>query len=112
LSNADVNAAVSISRHGNLPWHAVFTAEMAGVFKPDPKIYHLAARYLGYDPAEIMMVASHKYDIRAAKALGFRTAFIARPLEFGAKGNPDVSFSDEFDINAEDFLDLAAQLVH
>ncbi|MGC0366695.1 2-haloacid dehalogenase [Rhodococcus sp. 27YEA15] len=112
LSNADVDAAVSIARHGNLPWHAVFTAEMAGVFKPDPTIYAMAARYLGYEPGEIMMVASHKYDIRAAKALGFRTAFVARPLEFGTHGNPDVAFSDEFDLNAHDFLDLAAQLAH
>jgi 2-haloacid dehalogenase len=57
-----------------------------------------------------MMVASHKYDIRAAARLGFRTAFIARPLEFGADGEADVAYSDEFDFNAADFLDLAEQL--
>jgi 2-haloacid dehalogenase len=57
-----------------------------------------------------MMVASHKYDIRAAAGLGFRTAFVARPLEFGADGEADVAYSDEFDINASDFLDLADQL--
>jgi 2-haloacid dehalogenase len=57
-----------------------------------------------------MMVASHKYDIRAAAEFGFRTAFIARPLEFGDPGLADADFSDEFDINAKDFLDLADQL--
>ena len=66
--------------------------------------------YLGLDPTEIMMVASHKYDIRAAGGLGFATAFVARPLEFGSDGEADVAFSDEFDVNASDFLDLAAQL--
>ena len=107
LSNADVSAVVNISKRAGLPWDAVFAAEMAGVFKPDPAIYRMAATYLGLDPAEIMMVASHKYDIRAAGRLGFATAFVARPLEFGADGDADVAYSDEFDINASDFLDLA-----
>jgi 2-haloacid dehalogenase len=110
LSNADVSTVINISKRARLPWDAIFAAEMAGVFKPDPAIYQMAATYLGLDPADIMMVASHKYDIRAAAGLGFRTAFIARPLEFGADGEVDVAYSDEFDINASDFLDLADQL--
>jgi 2-haloacid dehalogenase len=110
LSNADVSAVVNISKRAGLPWDAIFAAEMAGVFKPDPAIYRLAARYLGLDPSEIMMVASHKYDIRAAGRLGFATAFVARPLEFGVDGDADVGYSDEFDINASDFGDLAGQL--
>jgi 2-haloacid dehalogenase len=110
LSNADVSAVVHISKRAGLPWDAVFAAEMAGVFKPDPKIYRMAATYLGLEPAEIMMVASHKYDIRAAGALGFQTAFVARPLEFGAGVDVDVAYSDEFAVNAADFLDLADQL--
>jgi 2-haloacid dehalogenase len=110
LSNADVSAVVNISKRAGLPWDAVFAAEMAGVFKPDPAIYRMAATYLGLEPAEIMMVASHKYDIRAARELGFQTAFVARPLEFGVDGDADVAYSDEFDVNASDFLDLAEQL--
>ncbi len=110
LSNADVAAVVNISKRAGLPWDAVFAAEMAGVFKPDPAIYRMAATYLGLDPAEIMMVASHKYDISAAARLGFQTAFVARPLEFGVGGAADVAYSDEFDVNASDFLDLAEQL--
>ena len=110
LSNADVSAVVNLSRRAGLPWDAVFAAEMAGVFKPDPAGYRMAATYLGLEPADIMMVASHKYDIRAAGRLGFRTAFVARPLEFGADGSADVAYEAEFDVNAADFLDLADQL--
>ena len=110
LSNADVSAVVNISKRAGLPWDAIFAAEMAGVFKPEPAIYRMAATYLGLEPAEIMMVASHKYDIRAAGELGFRTAFVARPLEFGVDGDADVAYSAEFDVNASDFLDLAEQL--
>jgi 2-haloacid dehalogenase len=110
LSNADVSAVVGLSKLGGLPWDAVFTAEMARTFKPDPPIYRMAATYLGLEPSEIMMVASHKYDIRAAAQLGFRTAFVARPLEFGVGGEVDTAYDDEFDVNAADFLDLAEQL--
>lgn len=110
LSNADVSTVVEISRHGDLPWHAVFAAEMAGVFKPDPRIYRLAAGYLGFAPGEIMMVASHRYDLRAAAELGFRTAFIARPLEYGDPTLGDADFTGEFEVEAADFLDLAERL--
>ncbi len=111
LSNADVSAVINISKRAGLPWDAVFAAEMAGVFKPDPAAYRMAATYLGLPPGDIMMVASHKYDLRAAARLGFQTAFVARPLEFGADGVADVAYEDEFDVNACDFVDLAAQIV-
>ncbi|MCW4351851.1 haloacid dehalogenase type II [Hoyosella sp. YIM 151337] len=110
LSNADVSAVVRISRSGGIPWNVIFAAEMFGTFKPHPRIYLEAARFLGLPPKDIMMVASHKYDIRAAAALGFRTAFVARPHEYGPSVHADTKFEDEFDINARDFLDLADQL--
>lgn len=110
LSNADVDAVVSITRHGDLPWHAVFAAEMAGVFKPDPAAYHLANHYLGLPATDIMMVASHKYDLRAARALGFRTAFVLRPLEYGDPALADLTPDPEFDLTVTDFADLADRL--
>lgn len=110
LSNADVSAVINIAKYGGLPWDAVFAAEMAGTFKPDPRTYNMATKYLGLKPEQVMMVACHKYDLRAAKVLGLRTAFVARPLEFGPEGKVDASFDEEFDANARDFLHLADQL--
>jgi 2-haloacid dehalogenase len=110
LSNADVSAVINISKRGALPWDAIFAAEMVGTFKPDPRTYKLALRYLGLSAGEAMMVACHKYDLNAASDLGLKTAFVARPLEFGPSGDVDTRFEDRFDINARDFLDLAAQL--
>lgn len=110
LSNADVSAVINIAKYGGLPWDAVFAAEMAGTFKPDPRTYHVALKYLGLKPEQVMMVACHKYDLRAAKELGLLTAFVARPLEFGPGGKVDTSFEENFDINATDFLHLAHQL--
>ena len=110
LSNADVSAVVNIAKYGGLPFDAIFAAEMVGTFKPDPRTYRMVVQYLGLQAYEVMMVACHKYDIVAAKALGLRTAFVARPLEFGPNGKVDLRFEDQFDVNAIDFLDLAVQL--
>lgn len=110
LSNADVSAVINIARTGQLPWDAVFAAEMAGTFKPDPRTYQLALRYLGLPARDVMMVACHKYDLHAANGQGMRTAFVARPLEFGPEGKVDMAYEDAFDVNARDFLDLADQL--
>lgn len=110
LSNADVSAVINISKFGRLPWDAVFAAEMVGTFKPDPRTYRMAVGYLGVQPAEVMMVACHKYDLYAARSLGLKTAFVARPLEFGPSGKVDVGFEGVFDINVNDFLQLAEQL--
>lgn len=110
LSNADVSAVIRISKGANLPWDAIFTAEMAGAFKPAPQVYRMAARYLGLEPSDIMMVASHKYDLRGAASQGFRTAFLTRPLEYGPDEHPDVTHEDTFDINANSLVELAKLL--
>ena len=57
-----------------------------------------------------MMVACHKYDLQAARAFGMRTAFVARPLEFGPGVHPDVTPEPWFDVFATDFVDLAQAL--
>jgi 2-haloacid dehalogenase len=56
------------------------------------------------------MVACHKYDLRGAKIQGFRTAFVARPLEFGPNGKVDIKFEPEFDLNVASFVELADKL--
>lgn len=109
-SNADVSAVINISKFGNLPWDAIFAAELAGTFKPDSRTYTLAIKYLGLNAHEVMMVACRKYDLHAAKQQGMRTAFVTRPLEFGPAGNVDTAYEQTFGVNASDFVDLALQL--
>ncbi len=110
LSNAGMAAMIAVVKHAALPIDAVLSAELVRSYKPDPAVYRLCFDYLGVAPDEVMMVACHKYDLHAAKALGMRTAFVARPLEFGPNASPDVAPDPAFDINARDFLDLADQL--
>jgi 2-haloacid dehalogenase len=61
---------------------------------------------------EVMMVAAHLGDLRAAKGVGLRTAFIARPSEFGnsTTRKPDLTPDDSVDISARDFGHLATLL--
>jgi 2-haloacid dehalogenase len=57
-----------------------------------------------------MMVAAHKGDLRAAQSNGLRTAFVERPLEKGPNGGADLLPDPASDIEASDFIDLAAKL--
>ena len=51
--------------------------------KPDPAVYAWAVQQLEVPASEVIMVAAHAYELRAAAQVGFRTAFVDRPLEFG-----------------------------
>lgn len=110
LSNAGMRAMVAVVKHAGLPFDAVLTAELARSYKPAPAVYQLAVDYLGYRPDEIMMVACHKYDLKAARAFGMRTAFVARPLEFGPGAKPDIAPEPWFDCYADSFVTLADAL--
>ena len=107
LSNAGMASVVALVKHAGLPFDAVLTAELARSYKPSPAVYQLAVDYLGYPPEQTLMVACHKYDLRAARAFGMRTAFVARPLEFGPAATPDVGRESWFDAYASSFVELA-----
>jgi 2-haloacid dehalogenase len=101
---------VDMARNSGLPWDCVLSAELAGHYKPEPEVYRMAARLLGLSPSEVMMVAAHPGDLQASKDVGFRTAFVSRPLEYGPDRQGDTVLNAEFDFVASDFLDLAGKL--
>ena len=108
LSNGNVSLLVDMAKNAGLPWDCVLSAELARKYKPDPEAYLTAARLLDVAPHELMLVAAHPSDLRAARGCGLRTAYVHRPLEFGA-GVPR-AVDRSFDLCASDFLDLAGQL--
>ena len=110
LSNGNVSLLVNMAKHGRLPWDAVLSAELFRHYKPDPEAYLGAAAMLGFEPSEVMMVAAHKNDLRAAQACGLATAFIKRPREKGPKVKLDLKPEADFDYNAKDFVDLARRM--
>jgi 2-haloacid dehalogenase len=110
LSNGNIALLVNMAKNAGLPWDAVLSAELAGHYKPDKEVYLKAAELLGLQPNEVMMVAAHQGDLRAAAGVGFRTAFVPRPLEYGTNRKVDLTPDPAFDIVARDFLDLAGKL--
>lgn len=110
LSNGNLSLLVAMARHAGLPWDAVLSAELFGHYKPDPEVYLGAARLLDVAPAQLLMVAAHPSDLRAAAACGLRTAYIPRPLERGAGVPLEPSSPSEFDLVADSFVALAQQL--
>ena len=57
-----------------------------------------------------MMVAAHNGDLKGAQAVGFRTAFVHRPREYGPNQTTDLTPDPAVDVVAVDFNDLADRL--
>jgi 2-haloacid dehalogenase len=110
LSNGTVALLVNMARHAGLPWDAPLCSETARAYKPDPRAYLYNAELLQVAPAEAMLVAAHNYDLRAAQRLGFRTAFLARPTEYGPGQTRDLAPEGEWDVATASMEDLADRL--
>ena len=110
LSNGNVSLLVNMARHAALPWDVIFSAEHFRRYKPDPETYLGACRMLDLSPEAVVMCAAHNDDLRAARALGLKTAFIARPTEYGPGPTTYLAPTDDWDFVASDIVDLATQM--
>lgn len=110
LSNGNVGLLANMAKRAGLPWDLVLSAEVFGHYKPDREAYVGAARILGLDPSEVMMVAAHNDDLAAAQSFGLKTAFIPRPTEYGPHQKKDFAPDGNWDYVAKGIDDLAAQL--
>jgi 2-haloacid dehalogenase len=108
LSNGNLALLIDLARHGEMHFDCLLSAEFATVYKPEAEVYLTGVRLLGLEPAEVMMVAAHPFDLKGARAAGLRTAFIDRPVEYG----PDSPRREdpEADISVKDLDELAARL--
>jgi 2-haloacid dehalogenase len=110
VSTGHIALIVDMARHAGLPWDAVLGAELARAYKPAPEVYLESVAALGLAPHEAAMVAAHNGDLKAAQALGFKTAFVRRPTEHGPGQTKDLEPAGEYDFVASDLIDLAQQL--
>jgi 2-haloacid dehalogenase len=111
LSNASFAGMVHLAKFAGLPWDCILTAENARCYKPRPAVYRMAIELLGMRPDEVMMVAAHNYDLRAAQAEGMRTGFFPRPAEHGAGQITDLQPEGDWDVVAGDLEDLSRWLL-
>ena len=110
LSNGNIGLMTDLARYAKLPWDVILGAELVRHYKPDHEVYESAAAFLDLPRDRVMMVAAHLGDLRAAKQVGLRTAFVVRPHEYGPNGKPDLQPDASVDVAAKDFNDLASQL--
>jgi 2-haloacid dehalogenase len=110
LSNGNLGLLTNMAKRAGLPWDCVLSAEVFRAYKPDPATYLGVARVFDLQPSQVMLVAAHHDDLAGARACGLRTAYIERPLEFGAAQPKDVSPRPENDLHARDLHHLADQL--
>lgn len=110
LSNGNMALLTNMAKTANLHWDCILSAELFQHYKPDREVYLGAAELLGLEPDQVMMVAAHNQDLIAASSAGLRTAFVARPHEYGPQQTSDLTSDPVADVVATDFIDLAAQL--
>lgn len=101
---------LDVSRHNGFSWDCVVSCEMIGTYKTRPEAYRTCAKWLGFRPDELLMVACHNFDLMAARAEGYKSAFVRRPTEWGPAGPPDPTPNPAHDIIAQDFAELATRL--
>jgi 2-haloacid dehalogenase len=109
VSNGNISLMVDLARKNGFPWDAILGAEVAGDYKPKPRVYLAAAEALDLPPQQCMMVAAHSFDLAAAAECGLRTAHVARPDEYGP-GTGERTPTVPVDYVAQDLGDLASQL--
>jgi 2-haloacid dehalogenase len=109
VSNGNISLMVDLARHNNFQWDAILGAEIAGDYKPKPRVYLAAAEAFDLPADHCMMVAAHSNDLAAAAAAGLRTVHVARPDEKG-KGRGEAAPFVSVDIAAKDLGDVAEKL--
>ena len=110
LSNGNVALMVNMAKRAGLPWDAILGAEPAQHYKPHPEAYLRTAGFLGIRPDELMLVAAHNGDLKAARSCGLKTAFVPRPTEHGPGQTKDLKPDADWDVVATDFVDLAKKM--
>ncbi len=109
VSNGNISLMVDLARRNRFPWDAILGAEIAGDYKPKPRVYLAAAEAFDLAPGACMMVAAHTNDLAHAAACGLRTAHVARPSEKGP-GKGEAAPSAPVDISVGSLMELADRL--
>ena len=107
LSNGGVGLLTRLAKAAGLPFDCILSAELAGTYKPDPRVYALVPAFFDVPPDRVLMVACHPGDLLAARQAGLRTGFIPRPAEWGTAAPAPPPGTD---IVADDLVALAALL--
>ena len=110
LSNGNIALVAEMAKRGGIPWDVVLGADFVRTYKPMPALYDSAPKLLMLKPSEIMMVACHVWDVDNAAKRGFRTAYVARPEEYGVGSPYNAPAAGTYDVQVTSFGELAEVL--
>ncbi len=114
LTILSVSLVIACSRRNRIQWDAVISCEMMDCYKFHTEAYQRGCQLLGFEHGEVMMVAAHSLDLEGAARAGMKTAFVARPEEWGGEDPEHVPDHSDggypFDFVASGLEDLANQL--
>jgi 2-haloacid dehalogenase len=109
VSNGNISLMVDLARRNAIAWDAILGAEIAGDYKPKPRVYLAACEAFDLPPERCMMVAAHSRDLAAAAQCGLRTGHVARPDEHGP-GTGETAPTVPVDVAGADLMDVADKL--
>lgn len=106
LSNGDPNFLEHLAQN-RVQWafDDIISATTVGAFKPHPGVYRRAARNLGREVDECLMVSANSFDVVGARACGFRGALVDR------YGLPYEETPYQPNLVVQDFTELANVLL-
>lgn len=110
LSNGTIILLSSIAKRAGIPFDFIFSSDTFRAFKPDPAVYLGAINMLGLEPTEVMLVAAHNSDLKAAQSHGMQTAYVNRPTEFGVDQDKDFGPEGDWEYVTETVTELAGLL--
>ncbi|HZL29547.1 MAG TPA: haloacid dehalogenase type II [Pseudolabrys sp.] len=109
VSNGNISLMADLARRNDIHWDAILGSEIAGDYKPKPRVYLAACAAFDFKPEQCMMVAAHSNDLAAAALCGLRTAHVARPNEYGP-GTGERAPTVKVDVVGLDLIDVAVKL--
>lgn len=79
ISNVDNDIIAQSAASIGVPFDGIYTAQMAGAYKPDPAPFRYALSQMGVPAERVLHVAfGWRYDLPAAQPLGFMTLWVNR----------------------------------
>ena len=75
VTNCSRDLGVRAANLVGAPFESVVTAEEAGAYKPEPRIYAAGCEALGFGPDDVLFVAGSPFDVPGAIRAGMRVVW-------------------------------------
>lgn len=102
LTNSASATAERLVATSELDLDPILGTDAIGAFKPHPRVYEHGLEVLGLEPEQVVLFSAHSWDLSGARAVGLRTAWVARSegLPLMPAGGPDFRGADLAEVAA------------